>query len=464
MQAWTNIPQKTKQAVVNLAGGVNQAVEPIEINDSQCLSVVNMDSAVYPTVQVVDGYTSYLQHEGLINKIFRFKGEWYSGNSRGLYKLSPSLVWTPIYSYSDSNDDRLWDVSMFFDGSKLYFLDGSLQLQQYDGTTLSPVSGAPSGSAFMTTHSNRFFLAGKGDNLLSFSGLRDANDWSSTDKYVGTGKITVETSDGEKPSGLTAFSNHVILFKRNTMHKLFGEDSTNFNMTQPYGVGCVSDRSIVPTRDSLFWLGPDGFYDYMGGAAPTKISDPIKNYIAQINMTYAHRCVAGTDGRFVYLSLVTGTATQPNVTLKYDIQGGRWWPVSFVATSYFLDGQTLYFGTADGKIMKVGGNDFAGSAINWSIETKPFSEDDETVRKTINRLFIVADIESGSTLNVAYTGGTEGGTWNQVYTTSNGTGAIQSIRIPVIVRTPETWYRLKLSGTGKAKIHRIIREVSKRNG
>ncbi|MMZ64562.1 hypothetical protein D1872_269020 [compost metagenome] len=112
----------------------------------------------------------------------------------------------------------------------------------------------------------------------------------------------------------------------------------------------------------------------------------------------------------------------------------------------------------------MGGNTFNYAPINWSIETKPFSEDDETVRKTINRLFVVADIEPGSTLNVAYAGGTEGGTWNQVSTTSNGTGAIQSIRIPVIVRTPETWYRLKLSGTGKVKIHRIIREVSKRNG
>jgi hypothetical protein len=250
------------------------------------------------------------------------------------------------------------------------------------------------------------------------------------------------------------------------MHKLFGEDSTNFNMTQPYGVGCISNRTIVPTRDSLYWLGADGFYDYMGGAAPTKISDPIKDYIAQINMNYAHHCCAGTDGRFIYLSLVIGSSAVilPNITFMYDLQGGRWWKLSYVITAFYLDGQTLYFATADGRIMKSGGDTYNGTPINWSIETKPFSEGDETVRKTINRLFIVADVDPGATLNVAYAGGTEGGTWNQVYSTSNGTGTIQSIRIPVIVRTPETWYRLKLSGTGKAKIHRIIREVTKRNG
>ncbi|RGL39005.1 hypothetical protein DXC69_03020 [Paenibacillus polymyxa] len=461
MQPWVAKPSKFKQAVATLADGLNQALEPTEIKDGQCVAASNVDSLLYPTLQVVEGHALHSQHTGHISHIFKFKDAWYCTNGKGMYKLS-GTTWSPVYEYSDVDNNRQWESATFFDGSKLYFFAGGL-LRQWDGSSSSVVTDAPAGE-FLATHSNRFFLANKSDNLLSFSGLRDVNDWKSTDKYVGTGKITVETPDGEKPSGLTAFANHVILFKRNTMHKLFGEDSTNFNMTQPYGVGCISRQSIVPTRDSLYWLGPDGFYDYMGGAAPTKISDPIRNYIKQINMEYAHNCCAGTDGRFVYLSLVIGTSVTPNVTLKYDMQGGRWWPVSFIATSFFLDGQTLYFGTTDGQIMKMGGNVFVWQQIPWSIETKPFSEDDETVRKTINRLFIVADVDPGATLNVAYAAGTEGGTWNQVYTSSNGSGDIQSIRIPVIVRTPETWYRLKLSGIGRAKVHRIIREVTKRNG
>ncbi|MNW19402.1 hypothetical protein D3C71_2193770 [compost metagenome] len=76
---------------------------------------------------------------------------------------------------------------------------------------------------------------------------------------------------------------------------------------------------------------------------------------------------------------------------------------------------------------------------------------------------MIADIEPGSTLNVAYAGGTEGGAWNVVNSITNGTGVIRSTRIPVIVRTPETWYRLNLYGTGKVKIHRIVREISRRN-
>jgi hypothetical protein len=134
-----------------------------------------------------------------------------------------------------------------------------------------------------------------------------------------------------------------------------------------------------------------------------------------------------------------------------------------VATSYYLDGQTLYIGTSGGQVLQMGGTTDNGAAINWYIDYKPLSEGDETVRKTINRLWVVADIEPGSTLNVAYAAGTEGGTWNVVSSTSNGTGAIQSIRIPVIVRTPEIWYRPRLYGTGKVKVYRLIREISGRN-
>lgn len=461
MQLWTDPPSKTKQAITTLADGLNQSVESIEIKDSQSTAVVNMDSFIYPTVQVRDGYTQFAAHTGYINRLFKFLGVWYCGNSKGLYKQS-GASWVAVYEYADTQANRLWDAAMFFDGSKLYFIDGSLQLRQYDGTTLTTLSAARPSSSFIATYMNRFFMAGQNDNLLWYSGLRDAADWSSTNKYTGTGKITVETQDGEKPTGLTGFNNHVILFKKYTMHKLFGEDSTNFNMTQPYGVGCISDRTVVPTRESLFWLGPDGFYDYMGGSAPTKISDPVKNYINSINMAYAQHCVAGTDGRFVYLSLVTGSATTPNVTLKYDLQTRAWWVESYVATAFYLDGTTFYFATADGKIMKMGGADDNGTPIEWSIETKPFSEGDETVRKTINRIYIVCDVEIGSTINVAYAGGTEGEDWNVIKTVTNGTGKVQSIQIPVIVITPDHWYRLKLFGLGKVKIHRIIREISRR--
>jgi hypothetical protein len=462
MQGWTSSPNKTRPVTVTLADGLNQAAEPIEIGDGQTVSSLNLDSALYPTLQSREGFTLLSQHAGYINRLFRFKGEWYCGNQRGLYRLTGG-VWTVVYDYGNDDSSRLWDVSMFFDGSKLYFIDGNLQLQQWDGTTLTALGSAPAASSFLTTHANRFFLANRSDNLLSFSGLRDAADWTSTDKYVGTGKITVETADGELPTGLTSFSDHVIMFKRYTMHELFGEDSTNFYMSAPYPVGCISDRSIVQNRMALYWLGPDGVYEYQGGSSPVRISEPIKNYIESINQANARHCCSGTDGRFLYVSLVTGSDTLPSVTLKYDIQGRRWWPCSFVATSYYLDGQTLFMGTADGRILRAGGSSDAGALINWSIEPKPWSDGAETGRAALHKLTIVAELAAGAALHIAYAPGLAGGSYTTVRTLTNTDGATQSYRIPVVVHTPETWFRPRLFGSGQVKIHRIIREVTRRN-
>lgn len=461
LRPWVESPSKSKQAIVTIADGLNQAAESIEIKDSQATSLLNVDSFIYPTLQTREGYSLFRTHTGYINRIFKFLGVWYCANSKGLYKAA-GTGWTAVYEYNDTNVNRLWDAAMFFNGDKLYFIDGSLQLRQYDGSTLTTLSAARPNSSFIATYSNRFFMAGTNDNLLWYSGLRDAADWTSTNKYTGTGKITVETQDGEKPSGLVGFNNHVILFKKYTMHKLFGEDSTNFSMTQPFGVGCIADRTIVPTRESLYWLGPDGFYDYMGGSAPVRISDPIKRYIEDINLAYAQHCVAGTDGRFVYLSLVTGTATLPNVTLKYDLAQRSWWVESYVATAYHMDGQTFYFATADGRIMQMGGATDNGAVIDWYTELKPMSYGDETAHKAMHRLWVVADVDPGSSLNVDYAAGTEGGEWSNVFTQANGSGQIRSLRVPVIVRTPDAWYRLKLYGTGRVKVHRIIKEVSRR--
>lgn len=461
MQPWISAPKRNKPVIVTLTDGLNQSVESIEIGDGQTTSSLNVDSFLYPTLQVRDGYALHSTHTGYINRLFRFLGIWYCGNGKGLYRFTGSS-WVAVYEYGDTNNDRLWDAAMFFDGSKCYFIDGSLQLRQWDGTTLTTLGSAPAGSSFLTTHANRFYLANRNDNLLSYSGLRLPDDWTSTNKFTGSGKITVESSDGQLPTGLTAYSDHVILFKKNAMYELYGEDSTNFEMKGPVDVGCVSDRTILSTKYGLFFLGIDGFYQYLGGSFPQKISENIKNYISNLNLSYAHHCCAGFDGRFVYLSLVTGASTTPNVTLKYDVQNKSWWPLSFVASAYFLDDQSLYIGTVDGKILMVGGSLDNGLSINWFIETKPFSDGDETVFKTINRIFLVADIEPGSTINVYHGTETEGDNWTQVRTETNNTGRIRSISIPIIVRTPEVWYRLKISGVGKAKIHRIIREVSRR--
>lgn len=459
MQYWNSTPQKAKPITYTLSEGINQAVEPLELRDGQAAAVTNLDSLESPTLSVRDGYTLHSEAEGYINRLFMFQGFLYYGSSKGLYKRNGG-GWDVVYEYSNTNNNRLWDTAQFFDGSKLYFVNDDLELQEYDGSTLKTLTDAPDNSAFLTTHANRFYLANRNNNNLSYSSLRKADDWSDVDEYVGSGTIVVETEDGELPTGLTNFADHVILFKRYTMHELFGEDSTNFTMSDPYPYGCISDRTIVKSKYGLFFLGPDGFYLYQGGSAPRKISDPVKKYIESINLSHSRHCVAGTDERFVYLSLVTGSNTTPNVTLKYDMEHETWWVESYVATAYFLDGQTFYMAIG-GNIYTTGGASDNGAPISWEWVSKPYADGDEISKKSLHKLWLIADIEESSSVNVYYSADSEGDNWTLAKSVTP-TGKLQNVRIPLIVKTPSEWFRIKLSGSGKAKFHRLVREVARR--
>lgn len=112
MQGWTASPNKTRPVTVTLADGLNQAAEPIEIGDGQAVSVLNLDSALYPTLQTREGFKLISQHTGYINRLFRFKLEWYCGNQRGLYRLTGG-IWSTVYEYGNDDNNRLWDVAMF---------------------------------------------------------------------------------------------------------------------------------------------------------------------------------------------------------------------------------------------------------------------------------------------------------------------------------------------------------------
>ncbi|MEW4371772.1 hypothetical protein [Paenibacillus kandeliae] len=459
MQPWNSTPTKAKQSILTIADGVNRSFESIEIKESECVSASNLDSSLYPTVTTISGVRMFSQLNGVISKIFKYQDELYVTNGSGLYRQAGEFF-SNVYA-QPNNDQTIWDASLFFDGSKMYFTDGVSQLKKYSGNQLTTVADSPDYGAFVTTHANRFFIAKRISNELRFSALREPENWSSTEKYTGSGTIVVETPDGEKPTALTTFGDQVILFKKYTMHKLYGEDPTNFTMAQPYGVGCISDKSVVVTRDALYFLGIDGFYVYQGGLSPIKISDPIKNYISIMNPTQQN--CAGYDGRFIYLSLCTSGSLSPNITLKYDTQGGRWWALSYVATAFYLDGIRLYGGTNDGRIVVMNESlNILNAPITWSIELKPFSDEDETIRKVINKLWVVSDLDPGSSLKIEYAPGTEGGTWTSVYSNTNGSGVIDTQTIPVIVRVPDRWFRIRMSGTGKVKIHRLIRETARR--
>lgn len=463
MQGWVSKPNKTVSVTSTLAGGVNQSVDPIEIPEGQVAYSMNMDTFLAPTLQTTDGYTRLATLSFSTDSFFRIGTKLYITTDAGIYELLPGGGATQKYNSTNPGiGNKLWSVAKFFDGSSVYFVQDYGRLTFFDGTTAQDVTSAPIDQSFVAAYSNRFFSASRKDNLLHYSGLRAPTDWSSTDPYVGSGKIAADTDDGEHPTGLVNFGGSLILFKRKTMHKLLGDDSTNFALIQPFNIGCISSHAITQANGILYFLGMDGVYAYDGGNPPAKISQDIEPEIRNINLSAAVYCNMASDGRFLYLALATGTDIRTNRTYKFDLQGGQWSRMEYDIYSFYLDDKTMYASTRQGAIIRFGAEKFDQTPISWEVRTKPYSDGDETTRLAINRLYAIVDVDPGATLEIHYALGAEGEDWMLAYSTTNGTGQAQSLRIPVIVRQPTNWYRVRLRGLGRTKIHRLLRESQRR--
>lgn len=471
---WPSRPDKVTEVVQSLAGGMDDSVSPIELLPEQLEYVSNMDSELFPTLQTRRGCSEYfiLSTPHSFN-IVMYKNRFYLMGPNGLVPIEGGSF---VYSIPEYDTQR-WSYSRFYDGEFLYFLassPGPGKLQKFNGVSNMDVSDAPPDQSFVASHSNRLFLAGTKNNLISYSGLRNADDWTSaTDLYTGPGQIAVETEDGEKPTGMVAFGGSLIIFKRFTMHKLFGDDATNFSLIQAFAIGCLSADTIVVNDGLLYWLASDGIYMYDGGSVPVKISQPIEPYIKRVNSEIAKTCCMGCDGRFLYVSLALDSFKWPNFCFKYDIRTRTWWRSSLLPRSYYKYEKKLMAylpqtASPGSGVMVLNGETYTdkGDQIFWEARTKPFSAQTENRKKVVNRIYAVVDIEPSATINIEYAAGSEiagANVYQPVYNSTNGSGVAQTIKIPVIMRpSPNEYYRVRFTGTGKVKIHRLIIELTRR--
>lgn len=458
---WSSRPNKVKEETITFAGGVDYSVDPLSLPETFVAKATNVDSTFAPAVQTRPGYAVTFASLRYYSKLFVYKSALYGARDDGLFRINSSSVFIP----PGTDTARQWSFAKFINGSLLYFLTGMSKLQKYDGTTVTEIASAPAQQSYVAAYRNRLFTAGREDNLLHWSGLRDGDDWTSTDLYTGSGKLAVETDDGETPTAIVEFAGSLILFKRNSMHKLYGDDATNFTLNQAFKIGCVSENSIVQIGSVLYFLAPDGMYAYDGGNPPVKISQPIQPYIESMSVASAKTHSAGTDGRFLYLSLTLATNVYPSQGFKYDTQSGRWWEMSIAPTTYFLNDQTLNFALYNQGIMRREGLTDPSGMIPFELRTRTFGAGDETVRKGLHRIYAIVDVDPNASLDISYALGAEGEVWTPVYTTTNGTGQAQSLRIPVIIpaqRGPNYWYRIRFVGLGRVRIHRLITEITRR--
>lgn len=461
-QAWNPITGLQPPNVMKAFEGMNQ-MNPFAIKDSQATRTKNVTTQLYPSLTVRDGF-SILNDLGTaeVDGLAVYEGKELHVIAGGIWQCLKGGVWTTLKTGLKAG--QKWSFVNFqgsFTTMHLIAANGYDTVLKYNGTTVSALANAPALCDHVATHDNRVYMAG--NNTVYYSALRKAEDWNTVGE---SGSIVVETTDGKSITGVIAGSSRLTIFKGNSIHELFGTRPDNYTMKMVTdNLGCPTGRSAKVIEGVIYFLGNDGVYRYSGGSLPdASFSLPVQEEIKKLNKTYAHKSIAWAIGRKYYLAIPTGAYAVPNVILEYDIDFNAWnvWEFPNAVSSPFveLDGVT-YGGNQAGEIMKFDSNKDGSFAIEWEWVTKPFSFVSLAAKTRLYRLWIVADVPAGSTLNVSITDSSDlvNPTWTNVQTITADTNLQKrQILIPVSIVNHSEMFRLKLSGIGKATVYEISRQ------
>ncbi len=138
--------------------------------------------------------------------------------------------------------------------------------------------------------------------------------------------LYVKPDDGHRIVGLKAFSERLLIGKRNAVHYLTGTDQQSFEVrTLSDRHGVASHPSMVVTEGSCFWFGGDNFYATDGNSVASIGDVDIRAYVDGIDAANYAYVQGGINEKLgmAYWIIPYNSAT-PNLVLAYNYKSGDW--------------------------------------------------------------------------------------------------------------------------------------------
>lgn len=448
--------------------GVNK-LDPFSIGDAFATDANNTSTLEYPVLTTRSGYSvlgSVIRVLGLgvwkeseLSAVFA-DGSWRKWNGSAFISVATGLNASADWSFANFKGG--------FPGIYLLAANGTDPVKQYDGATLSNLSGAPAGLKYIEQYADRVW--GVIGNTLRASGYRLATDWTSTmppdaiDDSVSF-NTEIESPDGETICALKAGLGRLVIFKPSAIYELLGYSPSDYRVDPVSSdIGTINNQCVAVLQSGMYFLDNKGIYLYRGdGVAPQKgFSKPVQWYIDNMNQSAKQTCAVGTDGRLLYVSIPMNSSTQPDTLLVYDPEEKLWSVHTGHSTVHFANqGANTYLGDYNGSVRRLGGSTDAGNAITSRWVSRPFTAPSLSQKLRWIRLWLTLTLPVGSSISVYLSPSASGDSdWVQTGATVTGNGSIQrrAIYFPSTIIPPTEQIRIKIEGTGPYTIHEISRD------
>lgn len=434
--------------------------EGFNLSDEMFTEMINFCPDAYPAIKTRPGYSVIGTFGATVLGLGAWKGiELHAVFSDGSWRKWNGSAWTSLATGLSTTAE--WTFTNFkgnLAGINLIGSNGVDPIKRYDGSSVQNLSNAPTGGNYITTQSNRLYCAVL--NKLAFSALNEADDWTTVDD---AGEIGINTTDGATINGLSAGNGFVNVFTPAALFELYGKGPQSYSMDLiAADIGATGNKAIVTYDETLPFIGRDGIYRYSGGIRPTReYSLPVQGFVDSGNKSSLSRCVAGNDGSYLYFGLPIGSSSENNRILQFDPLHSSWYTWDGIAVTQMLRvGADMYFGDATGRVLKLGGTTDNSVPITSIAITKPFTAASISRKQQWYKLWVVASVPAGSTLQVFVSGYASGDSWILANTITAETDIqYKELLIPLGKIQDKNAVRIKLVGMGPVTIHEITRQL-----
>lgn len=294
-------------------------------------------------------------------------------------------------------------------------------------------------------------------NEIYASKLGDFKNWNS---YLGVSTDSYAVSCGTD-GAWTGAVNHLgypLFFKENCLHKVYGNYPANYQVqtTACRGVEKGSYKSLVIVNEVLYYKSRNGICAY-DGSLPQEISYRLgdKKYID---------AVAGSHNNKYYISMKDIQAEE-YVLMAYDTSLGMWHiedntkVKDFCSCKYRISDtesiDELFFVDAENNLRTMfGGGTVDTEPVEWMAETGVLGTDMPD-KKYISRLTVRMMLTVGARVSF-FAQYDSSGSWEHLGTMTGRT--LKSFSVPIRPKRCDH-LRLKIVGTGDAKIFSIVKTV-----
>lgn len=421
----TTARYKTTETPFKLNGGENTYFPAFDIDKSESTYSRNLSSRAFPSMTVREGRQNAFTAATTPYTIGQRDNTYPHIQDGTDWKRWSGTAWVVVQSGLTGAVGKFLEFNTQVD--RFTILVNGTNKYAWNGTTVTTLTDAPATNLYTVDDYRLYALMG---TELKCSALGSITDWSTADD---ADSLTLTSAKGTG-TALTSYNDVVIAWTEQSMHVLYGNDPYDFYINDPIDDGCISDRSVIEHRGKLYFLDFGAFKVYTGGK-PKEMSQKIKTYLDDINLTYKSKCVSGKHGKYIYLSIPYGsTATANNLTLEYDAELDVWNPHSVGYVDFTNIGEHLYGIDSTGALWDVNsGTADQGTAIAWSRITGAWYNG-TSKRKVISELYMTIDLPVASTFKIYYSTTVDGDDFALLYTaTASATEQNTRVQIPTAI-------------------------------